>query len=55
MSKPHDEKTGIASFDSLYDKNISLSNRIAKKIANSLLYPINKTLQFFRLGGIIWK
>jgi hypothetical protein len=55
MRKPYHEKTGIASFDSLYDKNISLSNRIAKKIASSLLYPMNKTLQFFRLGGIIWK
>lgn len=55
MVKPYHEQTGNRSFHTLPEHENS-SKRILKKIAVSLLLkPVNKTLQFLRLGGVIWK
>jgi len=55
MQKHYHEKTGYISFDSL-PINESSPKRIVREMGVSLvLKPLNKILQFFRLGGIIWK
>lgn len=55
VEKPYHEKTGNESFRSLPQGN-SLFKDILNMVSVTLfLKPVNKILQFLRLGSIIWK
>jgi len=47
---PYHEKTGIATFN--YQP---IHKSIFMRLCHLFLFVVNKTLQFFRLGGFIWK
>lgn len=55
MGRPYHEKTGIISFESSPIPKSPYKWISGKKITNSLLKTLNTILQFFRLGGFIWK